>query len=421
MYEKFKRVLNTATTRQSLVTIVSTGLNGVLGALFYFFTARWLGPAGFGVFAVCVAIVGLLSDILDFGAQQGTVRFVSRHRGTPAMWEFARLGLAFKVIPGIVGFLLFIVLSGFISGPLLHRPEILPLVPILGAGILIQMLFSFSTAMAQGQERFYLWGSLFVGTNFFRLLFLVWLYYSGSFSQTPVIFLYCLIPLTGFIFSLPFFGKRLFVPWSVGRHFGEFIGFNKWVAGFVLISAFNSRLDTFLSARFLSLVEIGIYSLASQVVTILPQMTVAIGAVISPKFASFQTKADNLRYIRKASLLTGGISLAGILTLIPAGWLVLHWSGSQYASGLLPLVFLLLAMGLFMATAPLRDSLIYYFGRPDVFFWTSFLQLIVTGLGGVFLIPALGITGAALSVFISHFALAVVSLISFLKINASHT
>ena len=49
-------ILKTATARQSLVTISSTGISGALGALFYILLARFLGPSDFGIIIFCITI-----------------------------------------------------------------------------------------------------------------------------------------------------------------------------------------------------------------------------------------------------------------------------------------------------------------------------------------------------------------------------
>src|SRR3989344_5500940 len=74
-----KGVVETHTFKQSGITFVGIFLNGILGVIFYFLTARSLGPALYGVFSISILTLNLIADIGDFGVDTAVVRFVSKH------------------------------------------------------------------------------------------------------------------------------------------------------------------------------------------------------------------------------------------------------------------------------------------------------------------------------------------------------
>ncbi len=58
--------------------------------------------------------------------------------------------------------------------------------------------------------------------------------------------------------------------------------------------------------------EIGIYGAAMQLANFIPQFISALGNVAAPKFASFTTQKDMLRYLKKLQILTIILALLGL-------------------------------------------------------------------------------------------------------------
>ncbi len=75
----------------------------------------------------------------------------------------------------------------------------------------------------------------------------------------------------------------------------------------------------------------------------------------------------------------------------------MRFSGPEYLAGFVPFLILILSQVIFLALSPLRDSLLYYYSRPDFFFWISLANGAVTLITGIILLPRLGLVGAALS------------------------
>ncbi len=72
--------------------------------------------------------------------------------------------------------------------------------------------------------------------------------------------------------------------------------------------------------------------------------------------------------------------------------------GGQYYLAITPFVILFLAMLVFLISLPVHNSIIYYFGKPNVFVWVSMGHLLIIGILGYFLISAFGIIGASVTV-----------------------
>src|SRR3989344_830448 len=105
--------LRTATFRQSTITFGGTIANGLLGAAFYILAARALGPAAFGLLAIAISLLTLVSDIGDLGTDTGLVNFVGRFIASDLdkAKRFLKLGLKIKLTVWLVVLSLGIVLA----------------------------------------------------------------------------------------------------------------------------------------------------------------------------------------------------------------------------------------------------------------------------------------------------------------------
>lgn len=404
-------VVSTKTFSQSMLTISATVINGFLGMVFYLLVARNIGPSSFGIFALVVAFIALVSDIGALGVDTGIIRFVGKylHSGNTTL-KFLKLGLEVKFYSWILILIFGWLLMPFITDSIMGKPELnVPFrLGLLGIGG--SLLFSFVTSSVQAYQKYFYWTSLIIGTNFFRLFVIVIFLLYGSFTVQNVLLAYILIPFLGFLIGMLILPKFLTVSneWEYKK---EFFHYNKWIALVTLVSAVGSRLDIFLSAKFLSLGEVGIYSVAAQLNSFMPQIFFAIGAVAAPKLASFNEKSMAISYLKKLQLLSLGIVLLGLLGIPIAIYLIPKFYGFDYTGAILPFIIIYIGQLLFLAALPAHQAIFYFFAKPRVMFILSFLQTIIIFIACLFLIPKLGILGAAWSVLIGSIFMFVLSII----------
>ena len=415
---KIKEIFLTSTLRHSSITLVSTAINGVLGAVFYFLLAKFLGSSEFGVFTILTTSIALLTGIIDLGSDQGIIRFIPKYKDNPEVQNrLIKLSLVIKFISGTVVFLLIFIFSGSISSMVLGKPEQSSIVVLIGLGVLTQILFSFSTSLSQALEKYFLWGGLFIGTNLIRLLMVILLFRFQSLSAYSAGILYLILPLLGFFFSFIFLDKKFIFSKGSFSHFPELFKFNKWVTAFVIVSTIGSRLEVYFTARYLSLSSLGVYGLATQVAQILPQLTGAIGAVTSPKFASLNTNEKNLTYTMKSVLLTSVLAIISSVILVIIGQYVFNFAGQEFNNAFTPFIILLVSMGIFFSTSPIRDSIIYYSTKPQFFFYMGLLHAVLISALSMYLIPKYSILGTSLVVLIGQIFIALTSVWYFFKLS----
>lgn len=399
----FNSIYKTATFRQSQITILGTIINGALGALFYVILARFLGPSDFGLLTIALTTQVLIADIADIGTNTGLIRFVSSNLNPnkDKAYRFLKLSLEIKLIAWVVAFLVIYLLAPFLATQVFHKVELILPLKLISFGIGGALLFTFTTSALQAFQKYFLWSLLNIFTNLLRLILILILGYYLLLNVESSLLIYIIIPFFGFFIALFILPTREFL--ATKKEFSlskEFFKYNIPVAVFTIIAAFSSRLDTYLNAILLSSREVGIYGAATQLVQVMPQLVSALGLVSAPKFASFQSSKDMLIYFKKFQLLVSGLCILGILTIPISIYLIPILLGPQYQEAIIPFIFLFIAMLIFLFSIPVHHSVIFYFGRPDVFIWVSLGHLLIIGVLGFLLISSLGITGAAITVLV---------------------
>jgi len=404
-----KSIFSTSTFRQSSVTFVATVINGALGAIFFIFAARFLGPTQYGLFSVAMAVLTLTADVGNLGTDTGVVNFVSKHliKDPQHAYRFLKLALKIKLLVGIGIVIIGWFISPFIAQQFFNKPELTSLIQIAFIGVLAQLLFTFATSALQAYQKFFAWGFTNIGQNTIRLILLFITFSSSAFvthtfTTNSAFLLYALIPFTGFILGMILLPKAFLGATNENSVAKDFFKYNVWVALFGAIAAFSSRLDTFIAARLLDSAQIGIYAAANQLVLIVPQFVGALGTVIAPKMAQQTTKVKFLDYLKKTQLMVLGLAGLGILSIPVVLWIIPILFGVSYISSGPLFIILLFAMLIFLISVPIHMSVFYYFSYPKLFFWISLGHLAIIAGVGWDLISAYGVMGAAWTVLIGQ-------------------
>lgn len=397
-------ILNTKTLKDSGVTFLGTIINGALGLAFYFLLARYLGPSSFGIFSFFVAALSLLGDIANVGSDTGTVRFVGKYFNTDRVkaLKFLKLSLKVRVISCAI-----IIAIGWFTAPyiivnLVDKPELIVPTQLAIVGVGGYLLFAFVTYSLQAVQKYWIWSALNISTNFLRLMMIIVLMSLGILSNQLAMTVYIAMPILGFFVGLIFLPKFLNVK-GENEVAVEFFKYNIWVALFSLIAAVGGKMDTFLSTRLLSLYEVGIYSSALQLSSIVPQIVFAFGTVVAPKLAGFDSIDKAKIYLKKIQIFTVGLSILGLLVGIPLSRILIpFFYGQDYSSAFKPFAVLLLAQAIFLISVPSHTSILYFFEKPKFFVWLSIFHLLIISTMGWYLISRFGYMGAAYTILIGN-------------------
>ncbi len=409
--EKLKLILlrgvgiyRSKTVRQSIVTSSSTIINGLLGVAFYILIARVLGPSEFGILVVALTTLTLVSDIATIGTDTGIVKFVGKYFNSDRAkaLQFLKLGLELKFFVGLAVLFLGLLIVPFVATNLLGKAELIIPLRFAIVGAFGMLLFSFSTSSLQAIQKFWTWGMVNIFANGLRLAVIFFLSFSNKLNLSGTLTSYIACIFLGFFIALTFL-PNFFKAKKERSLAREFFDYNKWIAIFMMIAPISSRLDTYLTTKFLSLSDVGIYGVATSLSAVGSQIVAGITTVVAPKLAGFDTDQKAINYLKKLQILVIGLAVLGIIVGISVSkFAIPFFYGNEYLGSVAPLAVLIVAQAVFLISIPAHSSVIFYFSYPKLFVYISIVHLIITVALGWILIPSFGYIGAALTVLVGN-------------------
>ncbi|MCX7928137.1 MAG: oligosaccharide flippase family protein [Patescibacteria group bacterium] len=401
-YKYLKTVLQSKTLKDSSLTSVATLINGALGAFFYIYLARMLGPSDFGIFSVAIVTLTLVADITDFGTNSGIVNFVSKYVKVDSnkAYQFLKLALKIKIIVSIFVIVIGNFLASYLARSVFFKPELEFPLRLVFLGVAATHLFTFAICALQSYQKFLSWSFLQIFTNGLRLLSIFLASYLWSLNVVNSILIYLIYPFIGFLLVFVFIPNSFIKVKNENKRFGEFFAYNKWIASFAIIAALNSRLDTFITARLLDSMQVGIYSAANQLVQVVPQIVGAIGAVLAPKIAACKNKKDLTSYLKKVQVMVLGIAFLGLVSIPVAIYFIPVLFGSEYLPSINVFIILMISMLIFLVAVPIHQTVFYFFQYPKLFSWIAIVNLLINAILGWFMISSYGVVGGALTVLV---------------------
>jgi O-antigen/teichoic acid export membrane protein len=393
------------TARSTYLTTFGSGINAFLGFVFTIVVARSISPADFGLFSVVVNLITVLVVIADVGFSSAVLKFLPqaiRDHQKEDLPKIIKVSFLFTLLVcGLLALLLF-VSSSFLAHNIFFKMELslpLAIASISLIGFALSYLF---IAVLQGQQKF-LFGviaeSSVLAVKVLATLALVLL---GKLELNSLILIFSLTSFVGFMIGL-FLTKLDFLKAKTDwRLVKVLFGFGIWVALARMINCLSARVDTLMLVRFVETSQVGFYAAAQRMTFIFPVLISGITVVLSPKFASLNSKTEVKAFIQKSILLISTLIIPILVLFFVAPWLTVWVYGEVYRPAASIFRWLLLSSSLFVATTVPMIIIIYYFGQSKFFTLISAFQLALIFLANLVLIPKMGVIGPAISLAFSY-------------------
>ena len=407
---------------------MSTSLRHIIGATFatqvaaflitvggQVLAARWLGPLQFGVMATLLMFADAVNKFTNFGLETSILYFVSNRR-----YPFRRF-IGTNIINGLVlyGMGVLAILSFMYAGgmSLLFRPE----EAVLGKAGLWWGIYLLFAAIVHEYG-----GNIWLGLQQFRR-------YNGNILTRPVIYvaLLLLVYVQGALdvnAALAIYGTSWLLPglyiWWVSvfplplvwdaRITRATMGYGIQVMGTNLLVFLVYRSDIFLIAYFLSQEAVGYYYIAVMVAERLLYLTQSSRLVLMPAAAHAPEQQEKVPLLIRANLLV--VLLGAALLGAVAPWLIPLVFTSQYQPAVLPL--LLLLPGVVAITLPkLLSADLAARGLPRYNLYANAVNFCINLGLNLWLIPRIGIAGAALSSSIAYLVAALMMMAFYRRVS----
>lgn len=206
--------------------------------------------------------------------------------------------------------------------------------------------------------------------------------------------------------------------WIHGGALGESLRYGAKIQASNLLNFFNYRLSFYLLNAFISLREVGQYSVALALLQPVLLISTAVQYVLFPKISSADASAAKAwmpRLLRQMLLFL--LAVFALLALASRP-LVLWCYGAEYAGAVRPLQVLILG-GVFLSLGTVLDAYNCGRGRPDIAIYSAGLAVALTAGLGWWLIPRHGMLGAAWTSVGACAGLMAVELAGYLRLSGN--
>lgn len=367
------------------------------------FLARYLGPEDFGRWTFFYSTLNIVLLVSHFGINASAKKYLAQFNQTDKLGSILRSSLKIRIIYSILFVLVFL----YISGPLaegLKRPDFARLFILALPLIFFSGLVEFFKHAFEGLHRLKYAFYVTLSEHGLKLLItLTILLVANNLAAIVHSFTLALAAasLTGFLIYYYLFYKRN----RIGRESFE-TDIIKYSIPLFLVSAGFAivlELDVVMMGILSVDKEVGIYSVAKQIVVKLPHLAFAIALGSMPVFARLNAgNKEELKRLLNRLLLVNTIifGLISLLILTASSFFIPMIFGEEYRASVTPLMILVPYL-ILVSYSVFFSSFLDYQGKAAKRALNLAITILLNVLLNIILIPAYGAAGAAMGTSVS--------------------
>ncbi len=376
--------------------------------------ARWLGPDGLGLYSVIFTIYAIFLIPANLGLSPAVVKYVAQYKEKrEKISKISSSGLLISLVFGAITSVVLYLLSPYVTA-FFDMPELSNLIPILCIVFPLAAFFQTQMGVLNGLRKMKHFAFLIIFQQISMAFFIIMFVASGL-GVTGAIIGIVFSPILPIIFGLYLLNKNK-VHWNLSEgivHSKELTSFGWKLAGANAVNEMNNRLDIILIGYFLVASDVGYYSVALVLAKFFWFIPQGIQRVTYPAVTEYWHKNNHnalnkmidkvMKYCIVLLVLAGlgvGFFARDIITILFT---------EKFIYAVLPLQILLIGTVIRGMAQPIGASL-SAIGRPDLPLKVSTFVIVVNILMDIFLIPRMGIDGAAIATTISLILGALISL-----------
>jgi len=381
---------------QTISVLITRSFMLLSGVLVSIVLARMLGPEGFGIYAAIFAIVNIILSFADLGIRQAvTYTMGQKLYDDQSVISSMLLVLILSSCMGIV-----ITLVVFTTGPTINYGWGVIIPAIVSIPLLLTTAYTRGVSLAKGQIGQFNKADLSQRVIFLvaLVIFLVALKW-GTIGATAAYFLGALAAAIYSIWILSRAAKlRLrYIP-PIPRQLIS-LGFIYALALFIL--NLNYRVDIVLLERLTNTSQVGLYAAGVRLAELVWQLPAALGVVLFSRSAQSINEDDAVARTTRVLRITLPFIVGGSLVLFVIAPWVLSIFGEAFVDATDATRYLLPGVAAAVIFKVLYSDLAGR-GRPLYAVWVFGTVALLNILLNLFLIPTLGINGAAIASSISY-------------------
>jgi O-antigen/teichoic acid export membrane protein len=394
----------------------------VAGAALSVVVARVLGPSSNGRLSLVLSLVEVLTLVSSLGLPAGITYLVSR--GEWGLRRALRETLGAAVVLGAVGFAIGVGVYALARHRVLSGVDLdITLIGLIGVPLGLALLFTSSLSLARDHYEVYAGIRIVQGLGTLVLAGGL----AAAFGLTAAVGGLTVAAALGVVYGAIRLaradeGRRAAQETPRALSTATRFGLRAWGAD--LLQLINYRLDIFVLSAYSVLADVGVYSIALSVTALCWLLPSALQAVILPRTADLDVHATSGHEAANEAELTAirGVRHGVVLTLASA-------LATVVLLAIVPLVYgpkfertvwlgLILLPGVAaLGVAKITSAITTGRGFPQYSLYAGLIDVPITAVLYLTLIPSLGATGAAIASSVSYGVTTVLSLIFFKRVT----
>lgn len=410
----------TAIARGAAVNFIGTVARLSKSVSFIVLT-RLFGAEVFGLYMLGWTIVDLVGKVGQFSLDKGLINFIPRMRGDGDADAIHRtiaqaLGVGLLLSAG-VGAALYAGAPALAEG-LLDKPRLTGMLRLLAVGLPLIALTHIILGVTRA-HKVMKYDAMVRGVVEPLVLFgaacalFYWGWRTYGIAAAHLVALACGLLFAVYVFTRFYSWRACLVHLRGLRIVTPLTRFSLPVMGYELVYMFMIRLDVLMVGYFLPAAQVGVYVIAVEIALLTKKVRQWFDPIFSPIVAELNHRNDlprlerNLRLVTRW-VLTIGVGFLCVVALI--GTELLGLFGPEFAAGFMTMVVLAMSQVVYAAMGS-GDTVLIMSGRPYLNLVNTIAVVVVNFALNLWLIPYLGILGAALGTLASFGLLTLIRLI----------
>jgi len=384
--------------KDSAIVLTGNIIGAGLGFIATILITRTLGPAQFGLFSVAIAVMGITSQISDFGINSGLVRFASlylKNDNQKANLMF-KVSLKFKLISSILVFLIGFFASESLAIHVFGKTELILPLKLSFIGVFGLSFVGYISTTLQARQSFVKFALVNLIDPLGKLTLIGLLFLTYKLNLLSALTTVVILPFIAFLIGSLIIPKDfLMAKGDENAALNELFHFSKWIFVSVFCVTIFTQLDVLMLSYFKIMEEVGYYSAGYRLGFSFSIILGSFITILLPIISKLTEKQQIINYRKKTLKITLFIAIIFFPIFFLAKPLILAIYGVPYLDSVIIFQILFLKFLLVLIFNPI-NIVIYSINKPMIASYGNLLQLSFNFIGNYLVIPMYGAYGAAI-------------------------
>ncbi len=407
--KKVTNLLFSGTSRDTLTLFIGNSFSAFFGFIFVYILTQKLTVAEFGIFSAAANLIIIISSLTDLGITTAMINFVSVKLGMKdnlGAERYLKASFVIRFISILIASGIVLLIPKYISVNFLSTTDITVAywVSIISIGLTAWLTFPYAM---MAYKKF--WQSVILDWSLGipRIILFLGLATFLPINLNLALMSYGLSTILPLIYGFYITGLKFLKSKTSTGDYIDLVKFSGWLGINRIVSSISGRLDVTMLANLTNAVIVGEYSIASRLSSFVIVLSSSLGSVLSTRFARFNDKEKEKKYLIKSTLFTLPIIVAVIVWIIVAKPFVLILFGDKYFESIKILQYLLVSLIPFILSTPAVTAIVHSMRKPVFIGTFSFVQVAMIFIFNIYFTRIFDGLGPAITFLISNTVLAI--------------